>query len=210
MLIESEKLYFEFYYFASSFIIKKFYMEVKGTALKTTRDFVKVNFPNEYNKWMKELPEPTRHIFEDVLDISGWYPLRESYLVPINRVAKLFYNGDEKVCGDAIGYYSAEIALKGLYKVFLLIASPAYLIQRATKIITTFYRPSQVEAFSISSKSAGIRITEFSEMDLALEYRVGGWCKRALELSNCTGVTYEFKSSIAKGDSYTEIVFSWN
>lgn len=185
-------------------------MEVKGTALKTTRDFVKINFPTEFNKWMNELPEPIRKIYDGVLDISGWYPLREAYLVPINRVSKMFYKGDDKVCGDAIGYYSAEVALKGLYKVFLLIASPAYLIQRATKIITTFYRPSQVEAFSISPKSAGLRITEFIEMDLALEYRVGGWCKRALELSSCTGVKYDFKSSIAKGDPYTEIVFSWN
>ena len=185
-------------------------MEVKGTALKTTRDFVKLNYPDQFNKWLHEMPESARKVFEGVIDIGGWYPLKEMYLVPINRISRLFFNGDDKACGDAIGYYSAEVALKGLYKVFLLIASPAYLIQRATKIITTFYQPSTVEAFSISPKSAGIRITDFAEMDLALEYRVGGWCKRALELSNCTQVAYTFKSSIAKGDKYTEIVFTWN
>ena len=184
-------------------------MEVKGIALKTTRDFVRTNFHGEYSKWLRELPDATRNMYEDVIDMTVWYPLREAYLIPIETITRMFFKGNAQECGHTLGYYSAEVALKGIYKVFLLIASPNFLIQRASKIITTYYRPSQVEAFTISPKSAAIRITEFSEMDLALEYRFGGWCKRALELSNCKGVKYAIRKSIVKGDAHTEIEFSW-
>lgn len=184
-------------------------MEVKGIALKTTRDFVKKNFPDQYKNWHNNLPEPTRQMYDGVIDVTKWYPIKESYLVPIDAISKQFYKSDARLCGDTIGYFSAEVALKGIYKVFLLIAKPGFLIQRASKIISTYYRPSEVEAFTISSNSAGIRITEFKDMDLALEYRFGGWCKRALELSNCSGVKYKIEKSLAKGDECTEIAFSW-
>ncbi|MBN1953034.1 MAG: hypothetical protein JW801_17650 [Bacteroidales bacterium] len=185
-------------------------MDVKGIAIKTTRDFVKANFPNDYSKWLNELPSATRANYESMVDVSKWYPLEDCYLIPINRIARLFYQGNERTCGEAMGTYSADIALKGIYKVFLLIASPKFLMQRATKIITTYYQPSQVEAESVSDKEAIIRVTEFKSMDNILEYRFAGWCKRALELSNCSGVNYQIRKSIAKGDSCTEIVFSWN
>lgn len=185
-------------------------MEVKGIALKTTRDFVKTNFPGDYSQWLNALPESTRKNFEGVLDVGKWYPLHENYLIPLGKISGMFFNGNEKKCGEALGYYSADVALKGIYKVFLLMASPNYLMQRASKIITTYYQPSQVEAEKVSQKSALIRITEFSEMDAALEYRFAGWCKRALELSNCSDVSYTMRKSLARREDATEILFEWS
>lgn len=184
-------------------------MEVKGIALKTTRDYVKANFPKDYSNWFKELPDSSKEMYEGVIDMTKWYPIKEAYLIPISKITQLFFNGDGEKCGDTIGYYSADVALKGLYKVFLMIATPAFLMQKASKIISTYYQPTQVEAISISPKSACIKILQFDAMDQALEYRFGGWCKRALELSNCKGVSYKIDKSIAKGDSCTEIVYSW-
>lgn len=184
-------------------------MQVKGTALKTTRDFVKVKFPDDYKRWHDSLPPDSKKYYETLINVGEWFPIKESYLIPINKVAEMFYAGNYKKCGDEMGQYSAEVALKGFYKVFLLIASPNFLIQRATKIILTFYTPSEVEAVEINSKSAGIKITLFPEINEALEYRVGGWCKKALELANCSGVNYTITKSLAKGDKSTEITFNW-
>jgi hypothetical protein len=184
-------------------------MEVKGIALKTTRDFVKTNFPGEYRQWLDKLPPTTKETYDLVIDVSKWYPIQENYIIPLNVIADLFYRGDGKECGEALGYYSADVALKGIYKVFLIIASPNFLMQRAGKIITTYYQPSQVEAVKISDKSAAIRILEFSAMNHAMEYRFAGWCKRALELSNCNHVKYHIDQSLVNGDPCTELVFSW-
>ena len=37
-------------------------MEVKGTALKTTRDFIKTQFPDQYDKWLDSLTADSRKI----------------------------------------------------------------------------------------------------------------------------------------------------
>ncbi|MBN1115861.1 MAG: hypothetical protein JXA77_01555 [Bacteroidales bacterium] len=184
-------------------------MKVKGTAIKTTRDFVKTKYTKDYDKWLNSLPPESKKFFEGSLDVTEWFPLKEAYKIPILKISEMFFSGNNKECAEAIGYYSADVALKGFYKVFLLVASPNYLAQRASKIITTFYQPSAVETVSLSPNSTAIRVTEFAEMDNTLEYRFGGWCKRALELSNCKNVNFKIKSSLAKGDDCTEIVFTW-
>lgn len=184
-------------------------MEVKGTALKTTRDFIKTQFPDHYDKWLDSLTPDSRKIFTSTLDATAWYPFREGYSIPVNKIMELCYGKDIKTGGDQLGRYSAETALKGFYKVFLLIASPQFLMQRASKIFTTFYNPSRVEAEITGPYSAILRVLEFEDIDEAVEYRIAGWIRKALELANCREPAYEIRKSIARGDAVTEIHFSW-
>jgi hypothetical protein len=184
-------------------------MEVKGTALKTTRDFIKTQFPDQYDKWLESLPTDSRKIYASTLDATAWYPFREGYLIPVNKIIELCYDNDFKTGGDQLGSYSAETALKGFYKVFLLIASPQFLMQRASKIFTTFYTSCRVEAEITGPYSAILRVLEFEDIDEAVEYRIAGWIRKALELANCREAGYEIKKSLAKGDAVTEIHFTW-
>jgi hypothetical protein len=184
-------------------------MEVKGTAIKTTRDFIKTKFPEQYNAWFNTLPAESKALYEKALDATGWYPLNNAYIVPIHKVVEMFYNNDAKTGGEELGKYSAEIALKGFYKVFLLVASPTFLIQRASKIFTTFYQPSSIGVEVVNSNSAILKILQFEGIDLALEYRIAGWILKALELANCREPVYEIKLSLAKGEKETDILFCW-
>ena len=184
-------------------------MKVKGTALKTTRDFVKTRFPDLYDQWLGSLTAESRILFSSALDATAWYPFREGYSIPVSKIMELCFKNDYRTGGDQLGSYSAETALKGFYKVFLLIASPQFLMQRASKIFTTFYEPSQVEADITGNNTAVLRITLFDEIDEAVEYRIAGWIRKALELANCREPGYEIKKSMAKGDAITEIQFYW-
>jgi hypothetical protein len=184
-------------------------MEVKGTAIKTTRDFIKVKFPDRYNAWFNALPAESKILYETALNATGWYPLIDAYIIPINKVIEMFFNNDAKTGGEELGKYSAEVALKGFYKVFLLVASPTFLIQRASKIFTTFYQPSKIAVEVVNANSAILKILEFEGINIALEYRVAGWVIRALELANCREPVYEINSSLARGENETDILFSW-
>ncbi|MBS1233846.1 MAG: chemotaxis protein [Bacteroidetes bacterium] len=198
---------FEVIFALICFKLKK--MEVKGTAIKTTRDFIKTKFPEQYDAWFNALPAGSRTLYETALDATGWYPLNDSYTIPIRKVVEMFYKNDAKTGGEDLGKYSAEIALKGFYKVFLLVASPTFLIQRASKIFTTFYQPSKIEVEVVHSNAAILKILEFDGIDSALEYRIAGWVLKALELANCREPAYDIKSSLAKGDPETDILFNW-
>jgi hypothetical protein len=184
-------------------------MQVKGTALRTTRDFVKTNFPGSYDKWLDSLSPESKKLFTSTLDATAWYPLKEGYSIPVGKIMEICFNKDYKKGGDQLGSWSAEIGLKGFYKVFLLIASPQFLLQRASKIFTTFYEPSEIEASIIGSNDAIMRIVRFDEIDEAIEYRIAGWIRKALELANCNEPSYEIKKALSKGDIATEIHFHW-
>jgi hypothetical protein len=184
-------------------------MNVKGTALTTTRDFVKTSFPEKFNDWLNSLPPDSKSFYASTLDATKWYPLKQGYLVPIKKVIDLCFGGNIVRGADAIGRYSADVALKGFYKVFLLVASPNYLIKRASKIFSTFYDPSEIDVIEQDTNHAILRIIKFEEIDMALEYRIAGWIKRALEMANCKEPSYEFNRMLSKGDEYTEIKFAW-
>jgi hypothetical protein len=184
-------------------------MQVKGTALRTTRDFVRTRFPDSYDKWLNSLTPDSKKLFSSTIDATAWYPFKEGYSVPVGKIMEICYHSDKKTGGDQLGSWSAEIGLKGFYKVFLLIASPQFLLQRASKIFTTFYEPSEVEASIIGSNDAILRILKFDDIDEAVEYRIAGWTRKALELANCREPSYVITKALSKGDDSTEIHFHW-
>lgn len=184
-------------------------MNVKGTALATTRDFVKSTFPAKYNEWLESLPGESKAFYSTGIDATKWYPLNESYLIPIRKVIELFYGGNEKKGGEEIGRFSANIALKGFYKVFLLVASPHYLMTRASKLFSTYYEPSEIVVILNENNSAIFRIIKFDEIDTALENRIAGWILRALELANCKDPSFKIVKSLTSGGESTDIEFSW-
>jgi hypothetical protein len=186
-------------------------MEIKGTGIKTTRDFVRCTFPDKYEYWLESLPEKTRALYAPAsLNLGGWFPMKEGYLIPLEQIVQLLYNGDEKKGGEAVGRFSADLALTGIYKLFLLVATPKYMMQRASTILTTYYIPSEIKVSEIDSKSVNLHIVRFSEMSHILEFRIAGWCIRALELCGCKQPQYLITKSIINGDKTTEYTFSWD
>ncbi len=184
-------------------------MQVKGTAIKSTRDFMQNKFPDLYTRWIDSLPKESRSIFTSTIDASSWYPIDEGYKIPVKKILELCYADDYQKGADLIGSYSAESALRGIYKVFLLIASPQYLVQRASKIFTTYFDPSNIEAKQVNSHSIEVRISSFDSIDENIEYRIAGWIRKALELANCEEPQYIINKSLAKGDTCTEILITW-
>jgi len=185
-------------------------MQVKGTALKTTRDFVQNRFPERYNRWISSLPPESISIYKSSINATAWYSFKDGYAVPIQKVVEICFNNDSRAGGEQLGRYSAEVALTGFYKVFLLIASPQFLTQRVARIFTTYFDPCHVEAFLPDTRTAVLRIANFDEIDVTTENRIAGWTCKALELSNCRGLTYDIRKSLTKGDETTEIWFQWN
>ncbi len=185
-------------------------MQVKGTGIKTTKEFVKLNFPQGYSNWINSLSPKSKELYTGNTEFTDWFPIDEAYIKPVDKIIDLFYKGDARAAGEALGRFSAEYALKGVYKVFLLVASPQFLMKRATKIMTTYYQPCEISVAENGSKSVVLTISKFSLINPALEYRIGAWCQKALELANCKNPKYVLRKALTKGDQVTEMVFNWD
>lgn len=185
-------------------------MQVKGTSIISTRDFVKETFPSKYNDWLKSLPVESKKLYEGTVRVGDWYEIKPAYYDPMEKIVEQFYNLDYQKAGEEMGKFSAKIALTGIYKVFLFVATPQYLMKRASRMVETFYVPSDVEVVETASKMAVMKIKKFDGITKTLEYRFAGWIIKALELCNCKNVSYKMTSQISSGQTSTNIEFKWD
>jgi len=185
-------------------------MEVKGTAVKSIKEFVEIRFKDDYDKWLKSMPEESQEIMKGGIFANNWYPMKAGAVEPTKALGKLFYNNDIKQAAWESGRYSAEVGLKGVYKIFVMIAKPQYIMQRASRVFTSYYSPSDLSVVENHDKGLTLHITKFPEPEPIIEYRIAGWCEKALEFTNCKNVRAKITKSLANGDNVTEIVMSWS
>ncbi len=183
-------------------------MKVRGSVPKSIDDFVKSNHAGQYDEWKNSLSEKTAGII-DKASTSAWYPVNEGVVEPTLAMCKLFYPDKRKGAWES-GRFSAEYALSGIYKVFVLVSTPSFLLKRASRVITTFYEPTSIEVISSTDKSMELRLTELPIDNELIEYRIGGWMEKALEMCGCKNLTVNIPDSISKGAAYTTYDIKWS
>jgi hypothetical protein len=184
-------------------------MEVKGTAINSIPEFIVKKFGKEgFNQWLSAINETARQVYEKPILAGNWYPLKEIMIEPTKKMCELFYHGDVKGAREG-GRYSAELGLKGVYRIFVKFGSPEFLIRRASAIFTSYYQPSEMKVVAQEDKKAVVHITQFFEPSSLVENRIAGWMEKALEISGCKNVKILITQSLAKGAPYTEIIATW-
>jgi hypothetical protein len=184
-------------------------MEIKGTAVIAIRDYVKMNFKEKYNEWVSSLPQDSKEIYNNAIDSSKWYPLHIGGILPTRVLADMFYESDYRNGAWLSGNYSAEKALTGIYKIFVKASTPSYIVDRASRVFSTYYRPCEMSVVSKKDSGVTIQITQMTNSDEVIEYRIAGWIQKALEISGAANIQISFPKSITKGDSVTEMEINW-
>ena len=184
-------------------------MEIKGSAVKSIPEYVKKNFPGQYDKWLGLLPESSKVIFEKPVLPSNWYALNDAAIIPTAALAEVLFDNNIKEGAWQSGRFSAEAALTGVYKFFVKAASPHFIIGKAGKIFTTYYRPSNIQVVKKEEKTVTLHITRFEEPSELIEYRIGGWMERALEISGSKNVEVKITKSLTRGDEVSEFILKW-
>jgi uncharacterized protein (TIGR02265 family) len=184
-------------------------MQIKGLSVKTIPEYILKNFPERYNEWLEILPESSKVIFKNFIKINEWYPLSSGLTIPIRAVGKVFFNGDWKQAVWAMGRYSADATLKGIYKLYVQLGSTKHIIDRASRVMSAYFSNSEIKVVSATKNQLILQITRFDEPDEAIEYNIAGWMEKALEISGCKNITINIAKSLARKDTYTEYRINW-
>ena len=184
-------------------------MEVKGAVLMSLKAQIpKKHGRAEYERWLGKLDPEVARIFRINVSASGWYSLQEYLVRPTEIYCDMFYNGDEQGSWE-LGKMSAEYSLHGMYKLFMQLGSVSFILNRAMKILPTFYKPSALRVIEASGTSCIIRITEFPELNKLMEFRIAGWMEGALNIHGCRNVKIDIPASMPDGQNYTEFHITW-
>jgi len=185
-------------------------MNIKGTSLTSTYDFVKDNFPSRVDEWLQDLPIRSRELFTKTILATHWYSVQEGMIIPTKSIAKLFYDGDEKTASYNIGLYSANTGLKGIYKIFIKVASPSYVLQRSSRIFKTYYDPIEISIIEDEDKQVVFQIKKINENEFILLDRISGWIFRILELINALPIEVKYSTnSVGSGFVDAKILVKW-
>ena len=185
-------------------------MQVKGLVTKSIAEYVKANYPAQYVEWENLLPLKTVEILDSRLNLHHWFDIKNGAEMPTEAIAQLFTNNDVVKAAWQSGRYSAERAFNSIFKMFLLILSPRFIVKRIPRLFGTFYKPDKAEAGMIADNKVWMKILNMKNRSSIVEYRIAGWLERAFELSGCRDVKLEVVKSFAKGENYTEYEISWD
>jgi len=185
-------------------------MEIKGTAVKATPDFVKAKFGDKYNDWLKSLPETSRTLIVQPIYATTWYSLIDSVIVPTQKVAELFFDGNYTKAANEIGRYSAEVALKGIYKIFVRVSSPHFVLSRASSIFATYYQPADIKVIESAEKKAVIQLSKFHPNDKLIMNRIAGWIEKTLEITLKSALKVDVENHIEGPNLTSKITIMWN
>jgi hypothetical protein len=184
-------------------------VEVKGTAIITIPLFIKDRFgEGGLAQWIDALTPEVRKVYPASVLVSSWYPLKEFLIEPLRRMCDLFYAGDLKGARES-GRFSADYSLKGIYKIFVKLGSPEFMLRRAGTILPIYYTPSEMTVVECRKGQGIMQITQFPDMDQVLEIRIAGWMERAIEISGGKQPNIKITKSLTAGDPLSEFLATW-
>ena len=96
-----------------------------------------------------------------------------------------------------------------MYRLFVRISTPEFIIARAGQIMPTYYRPASIAVPEHSHGRAVVRITEFPEPFTEVEHRMMGWMEQALAICGVKTVQSKIVASMTTGAPNTEFHLSW-
>lgn len=184
-------------------------MEIKGLSVRSVTTFIQKKYPGRLQEWINLLPESSKKIFSGFIKVNEWYPIQDGLTIPLHKTGELFYGGDWKKAVWEMGRFSAEEALTGIYKIYVKLGSPRHIIDRAGRVMSAYFSKSEIKLVSSTKNSLSMHIVKFDEPDEAIEYNIGGWIERALEISGVKNVKVDIDKSLARGDAYTAINVTW-
>ncbi len=155
-------------------------MKVKGVGVKAIPEYIKKYHDYLYSTWLDNLPENSYKIFSNPIFASQWFDLYDSYIVPTQVLADLVVVNPEDLAKE-IGRFSAEMALKGVYSIFIKILHLKNVVNRVPRIFQSYYDPVHVEILHYIPGEVKIKFGYTTENENLLYYRNAGWIEECLE-----------------------------
>jgi hypothetical protein len=179
-------------------------MQIKGSSLVATERFVKQRFGSDgYQRLLQVLPKPSREIYENPIIATQWYPINEGFYQPLEAICRLFFDGQPRGARET-GNYSAREGLRGVYRIFVRIASVDFILKKTPSIFATYYQPGRMEVLESQARRVVLRMTGVDEPHPLLEERICGWLEGAAEVCGERNCRVSLISSMAQGDQYTD------
>lgn len=106
------------------------------------------------------------------------------------------------------GREGASDAVRGIYRFFALVLTPAALLGKASQMWSSLYNRGELKVAEQSDHGAIIRLTDFPS-EPALCARLAGWLERLAEMTGVRDIQVLQTKCVANGDAECEWRMTW-
>lgn len=181
--------------------------QIKGLAVAASVQRLKSNYGEEvFQKVLNELNEEDKKIFNGNILSSIWYPLN-SFAHFLKAEVKVIYKGDRtklRIGSEAI----VEHQLKGIYKFFVKLGSPEFIVGRVGAINNSYFNGIELEKEITKGRFVG-RYYGYEKDQDEFEEIIIGFYKKALEISGAKNIDAKFDIPINAGKEFAQIIVTW-
>ena len=181
--------------------------EIKGRVLLDTLAAVRERAgEQELSKIKNSLSNESRKVFESPILFSEWYSL-DAFVELLEVDVRETAGGDCEMLAKR-SEQVVESQLRGVYKIFVKLGSPRFVITRIATVHETYFRGVKI-ILEFESHSATIRYVGFQKEQNIMEHVIIGFFRKALAMSGANRVDLRFTVPIAQAGPYSELAISW-
>jgi hypothetical protein len=184
-------------------------LHIKGTAVLDTMQAIQTRAGDEeLDKILAQLDEKTRKELQPPISPSSWYSC-DAFALFLEADVRETAGGNEEVLvkrAEAV----IEKQLSGIYKMFVRLGSPEFVIRRIAAVHSTYFDGVQIIPEIKGPNSATIQYVGFSPHHRIMGFVILGFFKKALEISGAKGVDVHFTVPIQAGEKFCELALLWN
>ena len=184
---------------------------VRGIAFVSIKNYLYKRFPEKEIEKMKEIIDIDSYDILTNCNPKLFYPI-DSYIKINKCIVKLFGNMDISIL-KKIGRYTADEAVRGIYRIFFNFGSPQFIIKKASTIYTKYYDEGMLSVVDIDKNSVtlelfGLKSVKNEQMKYVC-LLIEGWLERAAEISaGKSAVTIQEKCRY-NNDEICKFIIKW-
>jgi len=183
--------------------------QIKGSVIQETISQIKRRSGDDaLQKILGLLDEDTRRTLQGEIYASTWYSL-DLFTRFLEVEIRVLAGGNEEMVtrgSEAV----IERQLRGIYKAFVKLGSPEFVIKRIAAVHATYFQGVSIDVQRPSPNQALVRYTGFEKQHRIMGFAIIGFFKKALEISGAKDVTLHFPTPIETGKEFSELSISWS
>lgn len=183
-------------------------VSIKGSAVHDAVRAIRKRFGEEhYQRITASVDEEARTLLDGALVPTSWYPL-DPFLRFLDATLREMAGGNELALVEWTETI-IERQLRGIYKLFVKLGSPEFVLKRISIIHMNYYNGVHLETPSLSPGRAVLRYVGFEPHHRLMGHSIIGFFRKALEISGAKDVSARFEVPIEAGRQYAELVVTW-
>lgn len=180
---------------------------IKGRVILNAPDFIVARDGTEgWRRVLDRLAPEDREALASMIP-AGWYDM--SLNDHVNRAIVEAVSAGTMDAMESLGRYSAAADLKTIHRLFLRMANPAFVLERAAEFWGRYQDSGVWTVVRESDTRVSATLQGWGSKDEATCVRLGAYVRRLFELVGAKNVWVERRACEARGDAACVFVGGW-